>query len=79
MRHPVDWLVVLGPFCWLEVEVVARYRAQGRAVGDAAATLFLLLDLATFFDLYHGAKLKEALETLGKLKLVTESPDHLIT
>jgi len=52
------------------VDIARRYRAQGRAVGDAAATLFLLLDLATFFDLYHGAKLKEALETLGKLKLV---------
>ena len=47
-----------------------RYRGQGKAAGDTAATLFLLLDLATFFDLFHGGKLKEALDTLTKLKLV---------
>jgi len=52
------------------VDIARRYRGQGKAAGDTAATLFLLLDLATFFDLFHGGKLKEALDTLTKLKLV---------
>ena len=54
-----------------------RYRGQGKAAGDTAATLFLLLDLATFFDLFHGGKLKEALDTLTKLKLVPLSSSEV--
>ena len=54
-----------------------RYRGQGNAAGDSAATLFLLLDLATFFDLFHGGKLKEALDTLAKLKLVPLSSSEV--
>ena len=53
------------------VAIARRYRSQGLAVGDdSTSTLFLLLDLATFFDLYHGGKLGEALDTLAKLKIV---------
>ena len=39
--------------------------------------MFLLLDLATFFDLFHGGKLKEALDTLTKLKLVPMSGNEV--
>jgi nuclear pore complex protein Nup93 len=53
-----------------EISALRRYRGQGVAQGEAAATLFLLLDLATYFDLYHAGKLPEALDTLAKLKLV---------
>ena len=48
---------------------------------DAAATLFLLLDLATFFDLYHGGKLEEALDTLEKIKIIPlaqQDVDYLV-
>ena len=37
---------------------------------DNTNTLFLLLDLATFFDLYHNGKLSESLDTLVRVKLV---------
>ena len=40
---------------------------------DNTNTLFLLLDLATFFDLYHDGKLPESLETLTRVKLVPMS------
>merc|ERR1719369_1112047 len=59
------------------VDIARRYRNQGKAAGDTAATLFLLLDLATFFDLFHGGKLKEALDTLTKLKLVPMSGNEV--
>lgn len=52
------------------VDIARRYRAQGVVGGDTTATLFLLLDLATFFDQYHAGKLSESLDTLSKLKLV---------
>jgi hypothetical protein len=48
---------------------------------DATATLFLLLDLATFFDLYHGGKLEEALDTLEKIKVIPlnqQDVDYLV-
>jgi hypothetical protein len=48
---------------------------------DATATLFLLLDLATFFDLFHGGKHDEALDTLGKIKIIPlnqQDVDYLV-
>ena len=48
---------------------------------DATATLFLLLDLATFFDLFHGGKLDEALDTLEKIKIIPlaqQDVDYLV-
>ena len=36
---------------------------------ENTATLFLLLDLATFFDLYHAGRMAEALDTLEKIKV----------
>ncbi len=48
---------------------------------DATATLFLLLDLATFFDLFHGGKLDEALDTLTKIKIIPlnqQDVDYLV-
>jgi hypothetical protein len=45
------------------------------------ATMFLLLDLATFFDLFHGGKLDDALETLEKIKIIPltqQDVDYLV-
>ena len=47
----------------------------------ATATFFLLLDLATFFDLYHAGKAEEAIDTLSKIKLVPlsgQEVDYLV-
>lgn len=53
------------------VDIAKRYRSQGLVTGrESSNTLYLLLDLATFFDLYHSAKLSECLDTLARLKLV---------
>ena len=38
---------------------------------DSTSTLFLLLDLATFFDLYHAGRSTEALDTLERVKVLT--------
>jgi len=53
------------------VAIAKRYREQGLVEGrDTAATLFLLLDLATFFDLFHAGKIAESLDTMARLKLL---------
>ena len=53
------------------VTIAKRYKVSGVvAAREATSTLFLLLDLATFFDLYHGGKLAECLDTLARVKLV---------
>ena len=53
------------------VNIAKRYKMSGVVAGrDNTNTLFLLLDLATFFDLYHNGKLTESLETLTRVKLV---------
>ena len=56
------------------VTIAKRYKMSGVVAGrDNTSTLFLLLDLATFFDLYHGGKLSESLDTLARVKLVPVS------
>ena len=56
------------------VTIAKRYKMSGVVAGrDNTSTLFLLLDLATFFDLYHGGKLSESLDTLARVKLVPMS------
>jgi len=64
------------------VAVAKRYKCLGVSGGrDATATFFLLLDLATFFDLYHAGKAEEALDTLTKIKLVPlsgQEVDYLV-
>ena len=48
-----------------------RYKSNGSAAGkENTATLFLLLDIATFFDLYHAGRSTEALSTIEKVKVV---------
>lgn len=52
------------------VEVARRYRALGHdAPREDTAAFYLMLDLMTFFDLYHANKLDEALDTVEKIKV----------
>ena len=53
------------------VAVAKRYKQQGVTTGkETTNTLFLLLDLATFFDLYHAGKMAECLDTLERVRLL---------
>eukprot|EP00095_Tigriopus_kingsejongensis_P011127 maker-scaffold645_size120276-snap-gene-0.39 protein:Tk11127 transcript:maker-scaffold645_size120276-snap-gene-0.39-mRNA-1 annotation:"nuclear pore complex protein nup93" len=53
------------------VDVAKRYRTLGHGASQATIeSFYLLLDLMTFFDLYHVKKYDEAMETLAKLKIV---------
>jgi len=52
------------------VGIARRYKTMGVGGKDTTGTLFLLLDLATFFDLYHAGKLSECLDTLARVRLV---------
>ena len=52
------------------VDVAVRYRANGFAASEDAA-FFLLLDLMTFFDLFHSKKIDEALDIISKIKVKT--------
>merc|ERR1719228_2477550 len=57
------------------VEIARRYKTAGAVHGRE--TLFLLLDLATFFDLYHAGKLNESLDTLTRVKILPMSPTQV--
>jgi len=60
------------------VAIAKRYREQGLVESrDSAATLFLLLDLATFFDLYHANKIQECLDTMARLKLLPSTQQEI--
>jgi len=62
----------------LAVNIAKRYKMSGVVTGrDSTNTLFLLLDLATFFDLYHNGKLSECLETLVRVKLLPMSSSQV--
>ena len=51
--------------------VAKRYKSLGVSGGrEATATFFLLLDLATFFDLFHAGKHDQALDTIDKIQQV---------
>lgn len=51
-----------------------RYRSHGHnATPQSAATMHLLLDLATVFDLYHSRRYQEAVEVLKRLQLIALS------
>eukprot|EP00088_Acartia_fossae_P030106 TRINITY_DN31070_c0_g1_i1.p1 TRINITY_DN31070_c0_g1~~TRINITY_DN31070_c0_g1_i1.p1 ORF type:complete len:556 (-),score=108.67 TRINITY_DN31070_c0_g1_i1:128-1717(-) len=53
------------------INIARRYRNLGVSGGqEASATLFLMLDLATFFDFYHEAQHALALDTIDKIKLI---------
>ena len=52
------------------VGVARRYRQLGHtAAADTTAAFFLLLDLMTFFDLFHAKKPDEAIDILAKIKV----------
>ena len=62
----------------LAVNIAKRYKMSGVVTGrDNTNTLFLLLDLATFFDLYHNGKLTECLDTLTRVKLLPLSSSQV--
>ena len=42
---------------------------------DTAATFFLLLDMMTFFDLFHVKKYDEAIDIVTKIKVFIFSPN----
>ncbi len=53
------------------VEIARRYRALGHGASrEDTAAFYLMLDLMTFFDLYHANKLDEAIDTVDKIKMV---------
>ena len=57
------------------VNIATRYKTVGAVQGRE--TLFLLLDLATFFDLYHAGKLGECLDTLARVNILPLSPGQV--
>jgi len=62
----------------MAVSIAKRYKMSGVVTGrDSTNTLFLLLDLATFFDLYHNGKLSECLDTLVRVKLLPMSSSQV--
>ncbi|XP_022098079.1 nuclear pore complex protein Nup93-like isoform X2 [Acanthaster planci] len=60
----------------LAVAIAGRFRSQC-VTGNQANTksFYLLLDLMTFFDQYHGRELDRALETMTSLQLVPLTPE----
>ncbi|XP_037093601.1 nuclear pore complex protein Nup93-like [Pollicipes pollicipes] len=60
------------------VAIAKRYKDHGTSASpEATGTLYLLLDLMSFFDLYHLERGDEALEVLRRLRLVALSGDEL--
>ena len=59
------------------IDVAKRYRANGFSASEDAA-FFLLLDLMTFFDLFHGKKIDEALEFYSFRQLVYTAQNLVI-
>ncbi len=54
----------------LAISLAKRYRTLGsKASRETTASLYLLLDLMTFFDLFHASKHEEALDTVSKIKV----------
>lgn len=62
----------------LAVDIAKRYRTNGcSASTDTMATLYLLLDLATFFNQAHSGKKTQAMETMRKLNLLPFSTEEV--
>jgi nuclear pore complex protein Nup93 len=51
------------------IDVAKRYRANGYSASEDGP-FFLLLDLMTFFDLFHSKKLDEAIDIIAKIKVI---------
>jgi len=62
----------------IALEIARRYHESGcRADADISTTFYLLMDLVTFFDLYHEKRYSEALEVIQKLNLVPLAMDDV--
>lgn len=60
------------------VDIAKRYRANGHSAGsENTSAFFLLLDLMTFFDLFHAKKYDEALDIVTKIKIVPLSQGEI--
>lgn len=72
----ISWLFSLH-FYTTSVSRISRYRSLGHSASpESSASFFLLLDLMTFFDLFHAKKFDDAIETIDKInvsQLVTGS------
>lgn len=64
----------------LATAVALRFKTHGHnTLPHNAATLHLLLDLSTFFDLYHKEKYTDALEVLKRLHIIALRTDEVET
>nr|XP_053627918.1 LOW QUALITY PROTEIN: nuclear pore complex protein Nup93-like [Cherax quadricarinatus] len=64
----------------LATAVALRFKTHGHKTHpNNAATLHLLLDLTTFFDLYHKERFMDALEVLKKLRIIALRRDEVET
>ncbi|XP_042196200.1 nuclear pore complex protein Nup93 isoform X1 [Callorhinchus milii] len=62
----------------MALSVAERYRSQGITADKSIdSTFYLLLDLITFFDEYHGGHIDRAIDVMEKLKLVPLSQDSV--
>ncbi|KAE8296621.1 Nuclear pore complex protein Nup93 93 kDa nucleoporin Dead eye protein Nucleoporin Nup93 [Larimichthys crocea] len=60
------------------VAIAERYRSQGIAGEKSVdSTFYLLLDLTTFFDEYHGGHVDRAYDVMERLKLLPLSQDSV--
>ncbi|KAG9475142.1 hypothetical protein GDO78_003548 [Eleutherodactylus coqui] len=60
----------------MALSIAERYRSQGVSAEKAInSTFYLLLDLMTFFDNYHGGHVDLAFDIIEKLKIVPLSQD----
>ena len=54
----------------MEYVLFFRYRSLGHSASqESSASFFLLLDLMTFFDLFHAKKFDDAIETIDKINV----------
>ncbi|XP_041375379.1 nuclear pore complex protein Nup93-like isoform X2 [Gigantopelta aegis] len=62
----------------LAINLAERYRSMGnQGTQSNTDTFYLLLDLITFFDLYHTENMDHAFEVLKQLKLLPTKPEEV--
>lgn len=62
----------------LAVSIAKRYKTEGHTASqDTTSTFFLLLDIMTFFDLFHVKKYDEAIDIITKIKIVPFSQSEI--
>uniref|UniRef100_A0A915Q733 Nuclear pore protein n=1 Tax=Setaria digitata TaxID=48799 RepID=A0A915Q733_9BILA len=62
---------------WLAGICKHSVRTTGKNTLDALPTLYLLLDLSTFFQLYHDKKFEACMGIIKKLKCIPMIPDEV--